>query len=187
MTDGGHAMPPDDRRAAGAPGDDADMSAALAAEDPTALLRAEHRRLRADLRSLRDLVQSDAAGADVRAREALAALRERVSRHARIEEEVYLPGIEALLGDDAAATAEEAKGEHDGITIRASQLAEALAGSGERELALRHFERSLTIHFDNEEEQFLDVADRRLTPGRQRDLFRRMRAWQAREEGAHSP
>jgi hypothetical protein len=144
--------------------------AANEANDPTALLLADHEWLRGLLETYRPLVrESDRLG---EVQTAMLELKPRLELHIRREEDAYFPAIEGFMQESGQGSTFDMYGEHDAIKIRLEQLLAALAGRSSAADAYGALSRSLLVHFENEEELIFAEAPQHLTEASRREVLR---------------
>lgn len=153
------------------------IRAATEAEDPTALLLADHDWLRDLLETYRERVRSDERLKEVY--EAIRELKPRLELHIRREEEAYFPAIEEFIVESGQGSTFDMYGEHDAIKIRLEQLLTALERQSGVVDAYGALRRSLLIHFENEEDLIFREAPQHLTMEARREVMRRFEALEA--------
>lgn len=142
-----------------------DLQAAIAANDPTAYLFAEHMWTRGVLEELRTkLEKSGISSAEV---DELARF---IDLHIRREEEAYFPALEPIVVKMRLSTF-EMYGEHDAIRIRIEEFQDAIARGRDLTSALAALRRALVVHFDNEEELFFYEPAEQLTQEARRQVL----------------
>ena len=151
---------------------------------PTEPLRLEHLELLphiAELGEIGDLV-GIASDDDLRARlgDAHEFLASHLAPHAAAEEAVLYPAVEvAMRAPGATATMSR---DHVDVRARIDQLAREIADRGpidaERAARLRRLVYGLhavvTLHFEKEDEIYLEILDDALAPDEAEELFRRL-------------
>lgn len=150
------------------------ISAATEAEDPTAILLADHEWLRNLLEVYRPQVRKGEQLGDVHT--AVRELKPRLDLHIRREEEAYFPAVEDFMQESGQGSTFDMYGEHDAIRIRLEQLLVALdrqSGAGDAYSALS---RSLLIHFENEEELIFADAPAHLSQAARREILAKFEA-----------
>jgi len=153
---------------------EAKVREALAMEDPTAMLLADHAWLRRLLEELRPLAGLAERFDDVR--EAVLELKPRLELHIRREEEAFFPAIEPFMREAGQGSTFDMYGEHDAIRIRLDQLLAALQGRVGVKDAYAAMARSILVHFENEEELIFADAPSHLDEGARREVIRRFEA-----------
>jgi hemerythrin-like domain-containing protein len=143
--------------------------AAKQALDPTALLLAEHEWLRSLLDYYRTPVRQNQSLGDVHA--AILALKPRLDLHIRCEEDAYFPAVEEFMQESGQGSTFDMYGEHDAIRIRLEQLLTALGNGRSAADAYSAFSRSLTVHFENEEELIFAEAPAHLSEAARREIL----------------
>jgi hemerythrin-like domain-containing protein len=134
------------------------IAQASEANDPTAILLAEHEWLRGLLDEYHAPVSRGERLGEIH--EAIEALKPHLDLHIRREEEVYFPAVEAFVLASGRGSTVDMYGEHDAIRIRLDELMVALNRQTNEGQAYGAFSRSLLAHFDNEEELvFVDAPD----------------------------
>ncbi|HWO72780.1 MAG TPA: hemerythrin domain-containing protein [Dehalococcoidia bacterium] len=147
---------------------------AVANEDPTAILLADHEWLRGLLEELRPLARRADRAEEVR--EAVLELQPRLELHIRREEEAYFPAIEPLMEEAGQGSTFDMYGEHDAVRIRLEQLLKALDSRAGVPDAYAALARSMLVHFENEEELIFAEAPSRLDEEARREVIRRFEA-----------
>ena len=122
----------------------------MQANDPAALLIADHAWLRLVLDELQPL--SHQAGRFIALRDDILELAPAIEAHIRLEEDAFFPAIEPIMRELGQGSTEDMYGEHDGIRIRIDELLRAFHSTEDVAQAYANFSRSLVVHFDNEEE-----------------------------------
>jgi len=153
---------------------------ATQAEDPTAVLLADHEWLRGLLEEYRPLVNRGERLTEVHA--AMFELRPRLELHIRREEEAYFPAVEEFMKESGQGSTFDMYGEHDAIKIRLGQLLTALDRQSGAADAYAALTRSLLVHFENEEELIFADAPAHLSDTARREVLRQFEAL-----GAPSP
>jgi hemerythrin-like domain-containing protein len=153
---------------------EAKTRAATQAEDPTAVLLADHDWLRDLLDEYRQLARRGERLAEVR--EAMLELQPRLELHIRREEEAYFPAVEEFMQEAGQGSTFDMYGEHDAIKIRLEQLLVALGRDSGAADAFGALARSLLIHFENEEELIFAEAPQHLTEQTRREVTRKFEA-----------
>jgi len=125
-------------------------AAAAEANDPAALLIADHEWLRLVVDELRPMSQQ--AGQFNALRDDILQLAAAIELHIRLEEDAFFPAIEPIIRKLGQGSTEDMYGEHDGIRIRIDELLRSFHLSGDVTHAYLNFVRSVVVHFDNEEE-----------------------------------
>jgi hypothetical protein len=148
--------------------------AASEAQDPTALLPADHDWLRDLLEIYRAQVRAGERLDEVHA--AMRQLKPRLGLYVRREEEAYFPAIEKFLEESGQGSTFDMYGEHDAIKIRLEQLLIALGQRWSPSDAYAAFSRSLLIHFENEEELIFAEAPQHLSDEARREILRQFGA-----------
>jgi iron-sulfur cluster repair protein YtfE (RIC family) len=139
----------------------AQIQQALGNVDPTAYLIADHNWLRSVLAAYRGQVAVDSEREQVVTD--VEALQNAIDVHIRKEEEAYFPAIEGAMEELGQGSTFDMYGEHDAIRIRLEELLQALSdGSGIQD-AFGALTRSLTVHFENEEELIFAEAPAHLS------------------------
>lgn len=162
------------------------LGIAVSNDDPTAVLLAEHAWLRSILLELDKALRRDTSADRPRLRSQLEPLRGLLELHIRREEDLYFPAVEPLLGSGGKEAIADMYGEHDAIRIRFDQFAEALHAGQEVAPALRGLEKSLVVHFDNEEELIFEEVAGRLTRESGRELVASMQRIEETQPAAPS-
>jgi hemerythrin-like domain-containing protein len=134
---------------------------ATLAEDPTAILLADHEWLRNLLEAYRLQVRKGEQLAEVHA--AMQDLKPRLELHIRREEDAYFPAVEGFMQESGQGSTFDMYGEHDAIKIRLEQLLVALDRASGANDAYGALSRSLLIHFENEEELIFAEAPSHLS------------------------
>ncbi|HEX5368342.1 MAG TPA: hemerythrin domain-containing protein [Dehalococcoidia bacterium] len=144
--------------------------AAIAAEDPTAILLADHEWLRDVIEAYRHQLGTPGNLAEVQA--AMLELKPRLELHIRREEEAYFPAVEAFMQESGQGSTFDMYGEHDAIRIRLEELLIALDRQSMESHAYGAFSRSILVHFENEEELIFAEAPAHLTDSACRDILK---------------
>jgi len=163
----------------GLPGYQDHETARLAAEeanDPAALLLADHAWLRLVIDELQPLSQQ--AGQFIQLRENVLELAPAIEAHIRQEEEAFFPAIEQIMRELGQGSTEDMLGEHDAIRIRIDELLKAFHTAADVGHAYANFARSLLVHFDNEEELIFEEAPKRLDWETRQQLLERFKPLQ---------
>ena len=145
----------------------------IAEGDATAFLMAEHDWLRSALLEMKATVGRKEFEP---LQASLSSISERLDLHIRKEEEVFFPAIEPQMLEAGQGSTFDMYGEHDAIRIRRDQLVRALASQADIAGSFAAFERSITIHFENEEDLIFADAPGWLTKEQGSDLIQKMQA-----------
>jgi iron-sulfur cluster repair protein YtfE (RIC family) len=143
--------------------------AATNAEDPTALLLADHEWLRTVIEEYRVKVRSPELLAEVH--KAMLELKPALELHIKREEEAYFPALEEYMQESGQGSTFDMYGEHDAIKIRMEQLLQALHQPAGARDAYSALARSLLVHFENEEELIFAEAPSHLTDEARRSIL----------------
>ena len=141
--------------------------------DATAFLMAEHDWLRSVLEEMKARV----SGRQFELlRTSLPSVSQRLDLHIRKEEEVPFPAIEPQMLESGQGSTFDMYGEHDAIRIRRDELVRALEAQSDISGSFAALERSITIHFDNEEDLIFADAPGWLTQEQGAILIQQMQA-----------
>jgi hemerythrin-like domain-containing protein len=163
-----------------------ELEIAVANDDPTAVLLAEHAWLRSILAELDRGQRRDTSADRPGLRSQLEPLRGLLELHIRKEEDLYFPAVQSLLGVRGEQAIADMYGEHDAIRIRYDQFADALHAGQEVAHELSSLEKSLVVHFDNEEELIFEEVSGRLTRESGRELVASMQRIEETQPAAPS-
>jgi len=147
------------------------------AGDATGFLIAEHEWLRAALYDLRSMAETADADAGAEAFGAyLGEVSAQLDLHIRKEEEVFFLAIEPQMLEEGQGSTFDMYGEHDAIRIRRDELVAAVGKRAGIRGAFASFARSITVHFENEEELVFADAPGWITKEQGADLISKMQA-----------
>lgn len=149
-------------------------------------LREEHRELLPNIHRLGDLADdvgvADEATIWARLEDAYDFLASHLAPHAKAEEAVLYPAVEAAMA--APGATDTMSRDHVDVLARVAQLARDLEHRGPIDNVTATRLRSelyglqavISLHFEKEEEIYLPILDAALAPDQADDLFRRLEA-----------
>jgi hemerythrin-like domain-containing protein len=147
------------------------VEAAKALADPTGVLLADHEWVRYLLKEFRKPASSPDGGGELL--EFCSSFEPLLDLHIRQEEEAYFLVVEPYVLRLTEGSTEDMYGEHDAIRVALSDLLAALARQHEVAVAYSALERSLLVHFENEEELVFAEAPSQLSHGERLEILER--------------